>query len=164
MSETHPLENGYRLRAANPGDFPFALDGMEESVLASVSEEEARRSEDWMDFFRGLVSVHFEGAGMRNFLLILENEEDSAGMLWLGVGADQFTGEDCGYVLGIQVEPAHRGRGLGGMMLRWAEGWFQEEGLKYMSINVSPRNVHAKELYESLGFQAHSVVMRREIR
>jgi len=157
-------KESYRLREAEPRHYAFAMHCMEESVLASVSEEEASDAERWMDAYRQLVSMHFEGAGMPNSLYVLEHLEEPVGMLWMGIGKDQFTGDDTGYVLGIQVSESHRGRGLGKEMLRWAEAWCRSKGVGSMSINVSPRNRWALRLYEDYGFQTHSLVMRRRLR
>ena len=165
MEEVFPLGiEGYLLRKAEPRHYAFAMEAMEESVLASVSEQEVARAEEWMGHYRDIVCMHFDGAGMRNDLYILECDEGPAGILWLGIGNDQFTGAETGYVLGIQVCPRHRGLGLGMEMLLWAESWCREAGLDSVSINVSPSNTWAKRLYDDFGFQTHSLVMRRAIR
>ena len=165
IEDASPLgADGYILRKAEPRHYAFAMAAMEESVLASVSEEEASHSEDWMDRYRNIVCMHFDGAGMMNDLYILEKDGLPAGVLWLGVGNDQFTGVETGYVLGIQVCREHRGSGLGMELLRWAECWCRRRGLTGMSINVSPSNVWAKRLYEEFGFQTHSLVMRCNVR
>ena len=165
MNRVFPLNReGYLLRVAEPDHYAFAMRCMEESVLVSVSDEEADERERWMDDFQSLVSMTFDGAGMPNQLFILECMCQPVGILWMGLGKDQFTCRDTGYLLGIFILKEYRGQGLGAELLDFAEQWCREKKQGALTLNVSMSNRWARQLYEDWGFQVHSMVMRRRIR
>jgi len=165
MNHVFPLSRkGYLLRVAVPDHYAFAMRCMEDSVLASVDDMEASEQDDWMNDFRSLVSITFDGAGMPNELFVLEFEQNPVGILWMGLGKDQFTCRDTGYLLGIHIQDSHRGKGLGKELMDFAERWCDEKKLETLTLNVSVHNQWAKRLYENQGFEAHSTVMRRKIR
>lgn len=149
---------------ASPNHYAFAMQCMEDSVLASVNDEEAAEQEKWMDDFRSLVSITFDGAGMPNELFILEHENHPVGILWMGLGKDQFTCRDTGYLLGIYILKKHRGKGLGAELMEFAEVWCRKKKQETLTLNVSVLNHWARQLYEDRGFESHSTVMRRRIK
>ncbi len=56
-------------------------------------------------------------------------------------------------VLGIAIERAHRGAGLGGRMMQAAVDFArQEPGLDWIELSVFSHNAGARELYRRLGF------------
>ncbi len=53
----------------------------------------------------------------------------------------------------IFIDPKYRNQGLATRMLEYLEKLAKNERMKYLTINVMPKNEAAKELYEKLCFQ-----------
>ena len=60
--------------------------------------------------------------------------------------------EDWGAVQNLGIDPAHRSRGLGSVLLCRAARGFREAGLRRMYLEVTTDNTAAIRLYERLGF------------
>ncbi len=72
-----------------------------------------------------------------------------------GLQIDQW-----GAIQNIGVDPLHRGRGLGSMLLARAGQGFRRVGLKKMHLEVTTHNTAAIRLYERLGFRKAQVVYK----
>jgi len=68
-----------------------------------------------------------------------------------------------GFVSGLFVTRAHRSRGIGTALLRQAEAFCRERGLKRLMLTVAASNPDGQRLYTREGFHAISHVMLREI-
>lgn len=55
--------------------------------------------------------------------------------------------------VGLMVERAARGRGVGTALLAAAEAWARDHGVSKIELHVFPHNVPAIALYESLGYR-----------
>ncbi|MDX3535506.1 GNAT family N-acetyltransferase [Streptomyces sp. MB09-01] len=55
---------------------------------------------------------------------------------------------------GIAVDPAERGRGIGGLLLREVEAIAVEQGCRRIRLDVVAENPRARALYERHGFRA----------
>lgn len=154
---------GYSLRPAIPEDRQYFLDCMAESLMASVDFLEYKYSDTWMPAAMSLVSIHLDSGHMENELHILEQNNTRVGMLWLGRTIEQFTCEDTGYILGIYVDYAHRGKGLAKAMISAAETWARERGCIHLSMNCGTTNYPAASLYASTGYSERSVVFRKDL-
>jgi putative acetyltransferase len=55
--------------------------------------------------------------------------------------------------LGLMVAAAHRRRGIGTALLRQAETWARESGVRKLELHVFPWNAAAIALYERFGFE-----------
>ncbi|MFD3549521.1 GNAT family N-acetyltransferase [Streptomyces sp. NPDC058655] len=58
---------------------------------------------------------------------------------------------------GIAVDPAERGRGIGGLLLREVEAVAAEQGCRRVRLDVVAENPRARALYERHGFHAVKV-------
>lgn len=58
---------------------------------------------------------------------------------------------------GIAVDPAERGRGIGGLLLREIEAIAVEQGCRRIRLDVVAENPRARALYERHGFRAVQV-------
>jgi ribosomal protein S18 acetylase RimI-like enzyme len=65
-----------------------------------------------------------------------------------------------GAIQNLGVEAAHRGRGLGSILLYRAGGGFRSVGLTRMHLEVTTDNISAIRLYERLGFKRTQVVYK----
>ena len=97
-----------------------------------------------------------------HWLFAVEDGEGTrVGNLWLGEPHD---GEpDALWVYDIEIEPDHRGRGLGRDTMNLAEAEARRLGRSRIKLNVFARNAVARALYLSLGFEEMSVQMSKAV-
>lgn len=114
-----------RLRALQ--DAPYAFS-------SSLEREQDRSAEDWEGLAAGAV-----------IFVAVENDE------WLGmVGA--YVPDHLPEAVGIWVDPAARGQGLGRLLMNAAIEWAQDRGATRVDLSVTDRANEARLLYERLGF------------
>ena len=65
-----------------------------------------------------------------------------------------------GAIQNLGIDPAHRGHGLGSILLMRAAHGFQAIGMKHMHLEVTTDNTAAIRLYERLGFKRTQVVYK----
>lgn len=58
-----------------------------------------------------------------------------------------------GFVEGWYVEPEHRRRGIGGALVRAAEGWARSQGCREMASDAEIDNDVSLHAHEALGFE-----------
>ena len=68
--------------------------------------------------------------------------------------------EGWGSIQNVGIDPAHRGKGLGSILLSKAAAGFCAVGLERMHLEVTTENTGAVRLYERLGFKRSSVVYK----
>ena len=97
-----------------------------------------------------------------HWLFAVEDGEGTrVGILWLG---EPYDGEpDALWVYDIEIDPDHRGRGLGRDTMLLAEAEARRLGRNRIKLNVFARNAVARALYLSLGFEEMSVQMSKAI-
>ncbi len=76
-----------------------------------------------------------------------------AGFIHLQTEPDFFTGEKCGYISEVAVDPAFEGQGVGSLLLAKAEEWCAAKGYRLLTLYVFAANARAQRLYERLGFR-----------
>ena len=57
-----------------------------------------------------------------------------------------------GWVYYLAVDPDHRHKGYGRVMMDAAENWLRERGLEKLQLMVRPDNDQVKTFYQSLGY------------
>jgi ribosomal protein S18 acetylase RimI-like enzyme len=97
-----------------------------------------------------------------HWLFAVEDGEGTrVGVLWLG---EPYDGEpDALWVYDIEIDPDHRGRGLGRDTMLLAEAEARRLGRNRIKLNVFARNAVARALYLSLGFEEMSVQMSKAV-
>ncbi|HYX84799.1 MAG TPA: GNAT family N-acetyltransferase [Gaiellales bacterium] len=88
-------------------------------------------------------------------------EGERVGILWLGAPDARDTGVL--WVLDVEIEPRHRGRGLGRDAMRLAEAEAQRLGYGRIKLNVFASNLVARALYRSLGYEEMSLQLTKEV-
>ncbi len=68
-----------------------------------------------------------------------------------------------GLVTDLVVAGTHRGRGIGGMLLREAESRARDAGCARLMIGVLASNEEARAAYERCGFAPHMLLMGKTI-
>lgn len=107
-----------------------------------MPEAEAYRKTD-----QGLARFLPDGLASENTVLsVLEHEGTPVGTLWLGLWPD------AAFVLGVETDPEHRGRGHGRTLMLLAEARAVAGGRDRIGLNVFAGNTPAEKLYESLGY------------
>jgi ribosomal protein S18 acetylase RimI-like enzyme len=97
-----------------------------------------------------------------HWLFAVEDGEGTrVGVLWLG---EPYDGEpDALWVYDIEIDPDHRGRGLGRDTMLLAEAEARRLGRNRIKLNVFARNAVARALYLSLGFEENAIQMSKAI-
>lgn len=67
---------------------------------------------------------------------------------------DGCVGGPVGYIEGLFLAPAYRGRGLGRRMVEFAADWFRAQGCRDMGTGAEIDNAAAQEFYLRMGFTA----------
>jgi ribosomal protein S18 acetylase RimI-like enzyme len=57
-----------------------------------------------------------------------------------------------GWVYYVAVDPPHRGKGLGRIIMRAAEDWLRNTGIEKLMLMVRPENTAVRKFYESIGY------------
>jgi ribosomal protein S18 acetylase RimI-like enzyme len=83
--------------------------------------------------------------------------------LWLGIAIDQITGIRHPNIFLIYVEPSYRRQGIGRALMKQAEVWAKSQGYEQISLQVFTTNQPAIDLYASLGYEARSISMFRDL-
>lgn len=61
------------------------------------------------------------------------------------------------YIADVAVHPDHRSKGVGRLLLEWAQQFaLAEPSLSILSLHVAGTNPRAKQLYEQLSFSTHT--------
>jgi ribosomal protein S18 acetylase RimI-like enzyme len=157
-------ENLLRLRPVTPAEFddwlPRQMSGYAEMIVASgsMSAEDAREKAR-----RDTERVLPAGLGSPGQLLfrVLAAEDEPVGTLWLAVpGPD---GPDMAWVYDIEIDPAHRGRGYGRAAMLLAEEQAKARGMTSIGLNVHGKNVVARSLYDTLGYEVTAQQMKKDL-
>jgi len=93
--------------------------------------------------------------------ILLDEKKSRCGTLWLKESRD-YTGKVFAWILLLFVEPDHRGRGLGRMLVSEAETWARKHGMDGVKLNFRPTNQRARRLYEKSGFVIEKIQMLTE--
>jgi ribosomal protein S18 acetylase RimI-like enzyme len=101
-------------------------------------------------------------AGRGQWLFAVEDGDGTrVGILWLG---EPFDGEaDTLWVYDIEIDPEHRGRGLGRDTMLLAEEEARRLGRRRIKLNVFAGNAVARALYRSLGFEEMAIQMTKAV-
>lgn len=81
-------------------------------------------------------------------------DDEAVGLLELTLRnvVDGCIGGPVGYIEGIYLNPAWRGRGHGARMVAFAAEWFRSRGCRHMATDAEMDNVDAQAYYRQAGF------------
>jgi len=80
--------------------------------------------------------------------------------LWIGPYSDD---PQRWWVWNIEIDDAHRRKGLGRKAMLLAENLARDNGANSIGLNVFAHNRVARNLYQSLGYEESSVQMRKAL-
>ena len=95
------------------------------------------------------------------WLYAVESDGEAVGMLWVTERDDDF-GKNL-FVYDVQIDEAHRGRGLGKAAMQLAEDEARRRGIPAVTLNVFGGNEVARNLYRSLGYTESAVYMMKRV-
>lgn len=97
-------------------------------------------------------------------VLVAERKGEIVGYTWGSVeGYDYMSLRGpAGLINDIIVDPAHRGHGIGGMLLTAALAELRDRGAPRVVLSTAEKNESAQRLFERAGFRRTMVEMTRE--
>ncbi|WP_018334091.1 GNAT family N-acetyltransferase [Actinomycetospora chiangmaiensis] len=75
------------------------------------------------------------------------------GIVGVAVGIDDPDEPDARHLVGMWVEPAHRGDGTAWRLVDAVVGWAREDGARALALWVVDGNDRARRFYDRLGFR-----------
>lgn len=133
--------------------------GYVEDLIASgaVSAENARERGE--QSFRTLMPDGLDSPNTWVFE-VLDAVGERVGTLWLGPHPDAA---DTAFVYDIEIDEAHRGRGLGRATMLAAENVVKQAGFTKLGLNVFGFNERARRLYDSLDYRVVATQMVKDL-
>jgi ribosomal protein S18 acetylase RimI-like enzyme len=89
-----------------------------------------------------------------------DGDEDGIAGLWATImcGSDGHRG----WLYYLAVDPARRRAGIARLMVRHAENWLAERGIRKVELMIRPENDAVREFYERVGYEVEPrLVMSR---
>jgi ribosomal protein S18 acetylase RimI-like enzyme len=98
-------------------------------------------------------------------VLVAERDGDVLGYTYAAVEGNDYMGlrGPAGVLHDIVVDPAHRGEGVGRMLLDATLAWLEAHGAPRVVLSTATRNEAAQRLFASAGFRQTMVEMTREL-
>lgn len=101
------------------------------------------------------------GPGHR--LWIAEADGATVGSVWVGPHPDRPGDPATAWLFAIEVDQAHRGRGLGRATLTALEAALAADGVSELGLNVFAGNDTARRLYATAGYHERAVSMFKKL-
>jgi ribosomal protein S18 acetylase RimI-like enzyme len=98
-------------------------------------------------------------AGML-MLMAEDGDGEQIGLVWIALNRSR---PGSAWIYDIQISPEHQGKGYGRALLQAAEEQAREHGSTDIALHVFGANTVARNLYESAGYEATSVLMRKSL-
>ena len=96
------------------------------------------------------------------FCVMAWRGEIPLGMVYGGSREDRYFCGKKGHLGWIFVDVAHRGQGIGRLLMEWTEHWYRSQGISLREIFVTQDNEHAIELYQQSGYRIVDLRMLRK--
>ena len=94
---------------------------------------------------------------------IAEKNDVALGFIHACSHKDSISGEVCGTVPLLAVDPKAQGMGVGQQLMQAAEHWAKAQGYRLLHLEVFANNHKAQGFYQHLGFEAETLHMIKEI-
>ena len=98
-------------------------------------------------------------------ILVAEQEGNVIGYTYAGVEGTDYMAlrGPAGVLYDIVVDPAHRGQGVGRILLDATIGALQARGAPRVVLSTAERNASAQRLFDRAGFRRTMIEMTREL-
>jgi len=152
-----------RLRALRDDELPAFRESSEREYAEGIERQAGLPRELALEKARNdFASLWPDGRPAAGQLLYAVEEGDArVGYLWLAERENQ--GRKVIWVYQVEIDPAHRGRGLGREAMRLAEQETLAHGFGRIELNVFGGNEVARRLYLSLGYEESAVWMGKDL-
>ncbi len=157
----------YRIRKAKRSDFKkisaLAVEVVESSIskLRDVPVEQVRkfRKKDLDNLHQTLNNPAIGIFIAEN----IENDEFLGHVIAMSGYLESSTGEEQGYIFDLSIKPQYQRLGIGRHLMKTAEEFCKQGGMKYMALNVTASNNKAVDFYENLGYETERKRMMKRI-
>jgi len=95
-------------------------------------------------------------------VLVATDETEVTGVITISTHR-HFTGENDGYIGELAVASHATRRGIGQALIKAAETWAQERGLRHLTLHTGIANIPARQFYSALGFQEEEIRLTRPL-
>ena len=98
-------------------------------------------------------------------ILVAERDEQVVGYTYAGVEGNDYMSlrGPAGVIYDIVVDPAHRGQGIGRMLLDATIDALKARGAPRVVLSTAERNAAAQRLFDRAGFRRTMIEMTREL-
>ena len=138
--------------------YPLVQEGYVADIVRAGVDEEAARAKAARDFPHHLPDgLATEG----HSLYTVDSDGEAVGALWVTEREDDF-GRSL-FILDVEIDESHRGRGLGKAAMLLVEEEARRRGIDRVTLNVFGGNDVARNLYRSLGYLETAVYMMKRV-
>ena len=110
---------------------------------------------------RTLKAAYEEG---KDGMFIWELKGKIVGWSWLRIYENEFFKEGAyGEINEIYIVPEWRGKGIGNILMKHAEDWFRNKGIKTVRVEALATNEKALAFYRKHGFKPNYITLQKEI-
>ncbi|MEK4198402.1 GNAT family N-acetyltransferase [Cytobacillus sp. FSL K6-0265] len=96
-------------------------------------------------------------------IFVADEEGVFLGYIECRIEEDYFSKEKQVYISAIVVTAEGEGKGVGRQLMRFAETWAKEKGIKVLVLEVFSENQRAVQFYEHIGYSQEIVKMTKVI-
>ncbi len=141
-------------------EFFFLLEA--ETTWDSLPDDKRNISRD--EFHERLRQTHHDMLGCSGhviFIAVDKNTGDKMGLLWFGPRFNPLSCEEEAWIYNLTVLPAHRGCGVGKILMNHAEAHAHSQNYDSIGLMVSSHNSGARALYNKLDYSESNIIMRK---
>ena len=150
------------IREVRADDEAFILDLVPRFVAFELPAWRDR--DESADGVRRDLERHLRERPDSSHLFLAETAEGvRGGFLHLQTTVDFFTGAPNCHISDVAVAPGMDGRGIGGLLLTFAEEWARQHGCRFITLGVFPGNERARALYERHGYGVELLRMAKPV-
>jgi len=95
-------------------------------------------------------------------MMILMDESQKIGFLWLNIRYDPYRERKYGYVHYLYLIPRYRNRGLGQKLIKKTEEYFfKRKKLNIIQLGTGTHNIPALKLYKKMGYKPRRMILEK---
>lgn len=150
------------LRAKDPEALATWLPSMQAEYVAQRVEAGEDRGDAETQGAAQMAQLFPDGAPAEGqYVMDVLEDGEKVGSLWMGRPFSSNRGT--WFVFFVEIDQAHRGRGLGRAAMHAAEEWTVANGGTRVALNVFGHNTVARSLYDSLGYRVMATGMYKDV-
>lgn len=143
------------IRKATSKDIDAIVDLAVEMVIFSESPLRMATHEEIRVFRRNDLDVLKSFDKYKNIgIFVAEDEAQNflGHVIVVSGDIETSTGEKQGWIFDLSIKKEFWNMGIGKKLMKYAEEFIREQGLKYLGLGVTTSNIRAVKFYESLGY------------